>query len=195
MFQKIVNKVKRKLRIPIRYPSETSKVRSLVIEFCKGYGCDIGFGGDKIKEDAVGIDFTNPYANTGGDKVDIGCDVIKDEIPVPDNTYDYVYSSHLIEDFEDTGAGLRKFIKVLKHSGLLILVFPDQRVYEEHCRKSGQALNLYHKHADMGLTFMLDKLKALQEISFEILFSSNCAIDYNVIIIAKILKHGANQAV
>ena len=192
MVQKIINKIKRKLGIPIRYPSETSKVRPLVIDFCKGYGCDIGFGGDKIKADAVGIDFPNPYANTGADKVDIGCDVIKEDIPVADNTFDYVYSSHLIEDFEDTAAGLKKFIRILKDGGTLILVFPDQQVYEAHCRKTGQALNLYHKHADMGLNFMVDRLQSLPGMRFQILYSSDCKIDYNVIIIAKISKHGAN---
>ena len=55
-----------------------------------------------------------PYTYTGANKVDIGVDVINNEIPVPDNTYDYVYSSHLIEDFVDTKDALRKFIRILK---------------------------------------------------------------------------------
>ena len=30
--------------------SETSKVRSKILAYCNGYGCDIGFGGDKISK-------------------------------------------------------------------------------------------------------------------------------------------------
>lgn len=192
MLQKYINKIKRKLGITITYPSETSKVRNMVLAYCNGYGCDIGFGGDKIKEDAVGIDFATPYASTGKDKVDIACDVINDTIPIEDNTFDYVYTSHLIEDFEDTVAGLQKFIRILKDEGTLILVFPDQKVYEEHCMRTGQLLNAYHKHAQMGLQFMKEKLKSIGGISFQTLFESNCQIDYNVILVAKIKKNGIN---
>src|SRR5688572_11733432 len=121
MLQKLIRKIKRKLGLKETYPSETSKVRHLVVQYCQGYGCDVGFGGDKIVPDAVGIDLPQPYAHTGKDRVEIGCDVIHEEIPVADGTYDYVYTSHLIEDFEDTHAGLNKFIRILKHGGLLIL--------------------------------------------------------------------------
>jgi len=162
----------------------------MVLPFCKGYGCDIGFGGDKIVKDSVGIDFESPYANTGGDKVDIVCDVMKESIPVPDNTFDYVYTSHLIEDFEDTKKGLNEFIRILKSEGNLILVFPDQQQYEKHCKSTGQPLNLYHKHADMGSAFMQEALKRLPGISYTLLFESNCEVDYNVILVLKIFKHG-----
>ena len=192
MIRKYINKIKRKLGIQSVYPSETSKVRHLVLDYCQGYGCDIGFGGDKIKPEAVGIDFANPYAHTGKDKVDIPCDVINDPLPIADNEYDYVYTSHLIEDFEDTKIGLEKFIRILKSGGNLILVFPDQQKYERHCRRTGQPLNMYHKHADMGYNFIITKLSDLKTIEYEILFHSNCEIDYNVIIVAKILKNGQN---
>jgi len=170
-------------------PSETSKVRRWVMPYCIGKGCDIGFGGDKIvKANCDGIDFPQPYTYTGKDKVDIGCDVINNEIPVPDNTYDYVYSSHLIEDFADTGDALRKFIRILKNGGTLILVFPDQPVYEVYCRNLGIPMNPYHVHADMGFEYMLKQLDKLTGISYELLFNSNCEVDYNVVMVMKIHK-------
>jgi ubiquinone/menaquinone biosynthesis C-methylase UbiE len=173
------------------YASETSKVRHLVIEYCQGHGCDIGFGGDKIKKtDCVGIDFAQPYAQTGKDKVDISCDVMKEKIPVADDTFDYVYTSHLIEDFVDTKAALEEFIRILKPGGNLILVFPDQPLYEKYCRRTGQPLNLYHIHRNMGLTYMQDHIKQMQNISFTPLLENDCTIDYNVILIAKIIKNG-----
>ena len=35
--------------IEFTYRSETSKVRKIVLPYCIGKGCDIGFGGDKVK--------------------------------------------------------------------------------------------------------------------------------------------------
>ncbi len=170
--------------------SETEKVRPFVLEFCTGKGCDLGFGGDKIKKDNCdGIDYPQPYTKVGKDKVDIGCDIINDELPVADNHYDYVYSSHLIEDFEDTRAGLLKMIRVLKNDGLLILAFPDQQRYEWFSKRYGTFLNPYHKHKDMGYAYMLNCLNSITHISYSIVFESNCKIDYNVILVLKIHKH------
>ncbi|MDP3667215.1 MAG: methyltransferase domain-containing protein, partial [Sediminibacterium sp.] len=115
-------------------------------------------------------------------------DVINNEIPVPDNTYDYVYTSHLIEDFADTKDALKKFIRILKNGGNLILVFPDQPKYEVYCREMGVPLNPYHIHATMGYDFMLARMNELPGITFDILYHNNCVIDYNVVMVLKITK-------
>lgn len=175
--------------IQFQHPSETAKVRKWVLPYCIGKGCDIGFGGDKVKKiDCDGIDYPQPYAHAGKDKVDIPCDVISGDIPVPDNTYDYVYSSHLIEDVPDTAQVLQKFIRILKSGGNLILVFPNQEKYEAICNKIGQPLNPYHVHKEMGLEFMQQQLKRIPNIQSKLLFSSNCEIDYNVVMVLQIKK-------
>ncbi len=185
--------LKKKLGIIKPYPSATSKVRHLVIGYCSGRGCDVGFGGDKVKKDICdGIDFKQPYAYTGKDPVDIPCNVGAEPIPVPADTYDYVYSSHLIEDFADTGAILADFIRILKTGGNLILVFPDQPLYEEYCLKYNLATNYSHVHKNMGLNFMMERLKLLENVSCEILYSNDCEVEYNVIIVARITKHHAS---
>ncbi|MBL7761516.1 MAG: methyltransferase domain-containing protein [Sediminibacterium sp.] len=190
--RKIKGTLTRLFGIKFRHPSETSKVRRWVLPYCIGKGCDIGFGGDKVvKTNCDGIDFPQPYAFAGKDKVDIPCDVIKGEIPVPDNTYDYVYTSHLIEDFSDTTDALRKFIRILKNNGTLILVFPDQPKYEVYCRNIGQPMNPYHIHADMGYQFMLQRLNEVPGIRYQELFKSNCNIDYNVVMVLKVEKVAA----
>lgn len=190
MVSELIKKIKRKLGIQEIYTSETSKVRHMVVDYCNGYGCDIGFGGDKIKKiDCIGIDYAKPYAHTGKDKVDVACDVMNEPIPLPDNTFDYVYSSHLIEDFKDTRAALIEFIRIMKSDGNLVLVFPDQKLYEEYCEKTGQPVNTYHIHKEMGYDYMVTTLNNIKDISYEIQFCSNCEIDYNVVIVAKVKKH------
>jgi ubiquinone/menaquinone biosynthesis C-methylase UbiE len=188
--RKIKGTLSRWFGIRFQSGSETSKVRNWVLPYCVGKGCDVGFGGDKVmKVNCDGIDFPQPYTYTGKDKVDIGVDVINNEIPVADNTYDYVYTSHLIEDFVDTKDALQKFIRILKNNGNLILVFPDQPKYEVYCREMGVPMNPYHVHADMGYEYMLAKLKEISNISYEVIFSNNCEIDYNVVIVLKIDKN------
>ena len=187
--RKIKGTLSRWFGIRFQSASETAKVRNWVLPYCIGKGCDVGFGGDKImKTDCDGIDFPQPYTFTGKDKVDIGCDVINNEIPVPDNTYDYVYTSHLIEDFVDTNDALRKFIRILKNGGNLILVFPDQPKYEVFCKSINIPMNPYHVHPDMGYDYMLARLNEISGISYEMIFSSNCEIDYNVVMVLKITK-------
>lgn len=187
--RKIKGTLSKYLGIKFVYPSETSKVRNLLLQYCQGKGCDIGFGGDKIKKiDCDGIDFAKPYTHVGKDKVDIACDIINEEIPVDANTYNYVYTSHLIEDFKDTRDGLQKMIRVLKSGGNLILVFPDQPKYEAYCNNLGMPQNPYHVHTNMGYSFMLNCLNQIQNISYKILYSSNCEIDYNVIMVLQITK-------
>ena len=187
--RKIKGTISRWFGIRFQSASETAKVRNWVLPYCIGKGCDIGFGGDKImKTNCDGIDFPQPYTYTGKDKVDIGCDVINNEIPVPDNTYDYVYTSHLIEDFVDTNDALRKFIRILKNGGNLILVFPDQPKYEMFCKSINIPMNPYHVHADMGYDYMLARLNEISGISYKMIFSSNCEIDYNVVMVLKITR-------
>ena len=187
--KKINRRITKILGIKELYKSETSKVRDRVILYCNGNGCDVGFGGDKImKTNCIGIDLKSPYAYTGQDKVDIICDVMKEQIPILDNTYDYVYTSHLIEDFVDTKKALEEFIRILKTNGNLILVFPDQVHYEAHCIKTNQTINTHHVHKNMGLLFMHEQLNKINNIKFDILYESDCEIDYNVIIVAKVSK-------
>jgi ubiquinone/menaquinone biosynthesis C-methylase UbiE len=189
MLNKLILKVKRKLGIQIKYKSETSKVRKFVLEYCQGLGCDIGFGGDKVKKtNCLGIDFEQPYAYTGLEKVDIPCKIGQERIPLADSYFDYVYTSHLIEDILDTKSIIEEFIRVLKSNGNLILVFPDQVKYELHCKKTNQPINQYHVHPNMGFDFMIDVLNTVQSISYELLYQNNCEIDYNVIIVIKIVK-------
>ena len=189
MIEKLIRKIKRKLGIVSSYKSETSKVRQIVLEYCNGEGCDIGFGGDKIKkENCIGIDLQIPYTKTGIDLLDIACKIGEEPIPFANDTFDYVYSSHLIEDFADTSDALKKFIRILKNEGNLILVFPDQPAYEKYCKAIKQPMNPYHVHADMGYAYMKKRLDEISGIRYEELFSNDCEIDYNVVMVLKIYK-------
>lgn len=157
--------------------SETSKVRHLVRQYCTGHGIDLGCGGDKITENCIGFDRKQPYINYKQSTIDAFGDATNLK-RYKSGTFDFVYSSHLIEDFPRTEPVLREWLRVLKPGGHLILVFPDQRVYELH---GGN--NPHHRIPEMGLDYMIGQLDAILRNTYTVNFTSDCQIDYNVIIV------------
>lgn len=142
--------------------SETSAVRNEVVDFCKGNGIDIGYGGDPVLASSITMDQPPPYTphlgnhpqNLSGDGADLYW--------FRDGVLDYVYSSHLIEDFEETGPVLKEWIRVLKPGGHLVLVAPVEKIYREHCRVTGQEYNANHKIDDMSAEYIVKQLSGLK---------------------------------
>lgn len=50
---------------------------------------------------------------------------------VPDNSYDFLHSSHCLEHMEDVKVGLFNWIRVVKPGGHLIISVPDEDMYEK----------------------------------------------------------------
>lgn len=163
------------------YKSETSKVRHLVEPYLILPGIDIGFGGDKVNKEFDGSDLPNSYANTGNDNNDIPGDISKG-LPIKDEAYQTVYSSHLVEDFEDTKSIVEEHLRILKPGGHLILVFPDEQAYRKECRRTGQPYNSHHVHNYMSVKYMSTIFK---ELKLEVVHQSDREIDYNCVLVAK----------
>lgn len=143
-----------------RWPSETSKCRIRLAPYCTGFGVDVGFGGDPIIPAAIRIDRPVPYTNVGGYPVQLGGDATRLHW-FADRTLDYVYSSHVLEDFPDTESVLREWLRVLKPGGRLVLFCPDEQRFRTHCARTGQPYNPHHVHADFSLQFVKELLARL----------------------------------
>lgn len=155
--------------------SETGTARPHLAPFCVGAGVDIGPGGDPINDTAFRVDYDpNPCAGT------LPPHLVWDARTLPFNTnsLDYVYSSHALEDFEDTTAALKEWIRVIRPGGLLVLFLPDQVVYKAHCDKTGQELNPAHKHANFGLGYMMNCLSNLGYDQDDVVHQA-WPVDYN----------------
>jgi ubiquinone/menaquinone biosynthesis C-methylase UbiE len=123
---------------------------------------DLGFGGDVIVEHAITVDQSQPYTKLGTRPVQLAGDAA-DLYWFRDNVLDFVYSSHLLEDFEDTGSVLREWLRVLKPGGKLILYCPDEQRFRAHCAASGQPYNPHHKLAHFSLKYVKSVLTHLGE--------------------------------
>src|SRR5512137_2442781 len=105
--------------------SETAKHRALFLPYCIGNGLDIGYGGDPIVDTAITLDQVNRYSFEGSKPQNLTADA-SSLYMFTTNSLDYVYSSHCIEDFEDTGSVLAEWLRVVKRGGYLCLLFPDE---------------------------------------------------------------------
>lgn len=147
---------------------ETSQSRVLLAPFCRGLGLDMGFGGDAIVPSALTFDLAKPHAGTGEDKQILRGDC-RDLSFICDEALDYIYSSHLLEDFSycDLADILKEWRRVLKPGGRLILNCPDQQRYLAHCAKTGQPLNLAHVEPDFSIRRFQEVLPGDWRIFYE----------------------------
>lgn len=147
------------------YISETQKIRPKVIEFLnkddmlgRWKGLDIGCGNDKLikgKDIAfLGID-KRPLPG-----VDLIVDVSK-ILPFQNDDFDYVFSSHCLEDILDTESTLREWTRILKPGGYLILYLPHKELYK--------GVNSDHVH---GQGFLPEEIEnVLKNIGMKIIVS------------------------
>jgi len=91
------------------------------MKYCRGQGLDLGCGFSKIRIDAIGIDINNSAA-------DMNCDAQLLE-QYPKNCFNYIFSSHLLEEIDNTEATLREWLRVIKPNGNIVLYQADKNLY------------------------------------------------------------------
>jgi len=115
---------------------EVCKIRWEVIGYCHGEGLDLGCGPWKVFSHALGIDRGGKHAgNIEGSITDLS--------KFADNAFDYVFSSHALEDIADTEATLSEWMRVIRPGGHLVLYLPHKAHYPNLGHKDG---NPAHKH-------------------------------------------------
>jgi SAM-dependent methyltransferase len=129
--------------------SETAKYRHLTVPYCNGNGVDIGSGGDPIVPWAISMDLPRKEFETyhsGHDPrhaIHYGGDA--KNLPFKDHTLDFLYSSHLLEDFLDWDPVLAEWARVLKPGGFIIILVPDKDLWKAALDR-GQPPNCAHTH-------------------------------------------------
>jgi SAM-dependent methyltransferase len=122
---------------------ETSKARArreregFFQLYVQGRGLDIGYGGDPVVPGCTGYDAVHGDAQ-----------YLKG---IPDEAFDFVYSSHTIEHMVDPKVALQNWWRVLKKGGYLIVYLPHRELYEKK-RTLPSRWNEDHKHF-----FLLDR--------------------------------------
>jgi predicted SAM-dependent methyltransferase len=133
--------------------SETKSARQTLSQFCLGLGLDIGFGGSSIVDSAITFDMPQPYTSLEEKHKQILQGDCKNLGFICDNALDYIYSSHLLEDFtyNELIPILKEWRRTIRPGGLLVINCPDQQKFIKHCETTGQPTNLAHKENDFSL--------------------------------------------
>lgn len=123
--------------------NEAGKIIWETVQFTRGQGLDLGCGGNKVWPHAIGVDNYAATAQFGNPmKPDVVSSCEKLSI-FGSASVDWVFSSHLLEHIQDTGAALREWWRVIKPGGFLILYLPHKEFYP-NCGTEGS--NPDHKH-------------------------------------------------
>lgn len=168
------------------YKSETAKVRHLATKYCFGNGVDIGAGGDKIVPSAISIDLENPYAVTGNDEVQLKGD---GSILTwfTDESLDYIYSSHLLEDFDDKALVLFNWQRVIKVGGFIVLFLPDEQLYRKHCEANNAPINTHHKDPDFNMC-SIERIVTKQLSNLKIIDVAFPVVDYSFFMVIQKMR-------
>ncbi len=117
-------------------------------KYLSGRVIDIGAGKDLVCAHAEGFDVGDGDANV----------ITRFR---PSGAYDAVHSSHCLEHMRDPAAALREWWSLVKPGGYLVVVVPDEDLYEQGIWPS--IFNRDHK-----TTFRLDKAQSWSSVSHDI---------------------------
>ena len=172
--------------IPI---SETAKARERLGKYCQGNGIDIGFGGDPITPSAIAIDMEVPYLTYNQHPQNLKGDG-RNLYWFRNEVLDYVYSSHLLEDFpeQETPFIILEWLRVLKPGGYLVIYCPDEPNYREYCKKTGQKFNEWHKVSNFGLKFLVGVLETHFKGKYEIVHEIELVDEYSFDLVVRKLR-------
>jgi len=170
--------------------TETSKYRDLTTKYCyrddgqPGCGVDLASGGDPVVPWAWQLELPGErYSWYNSNHAIRGAVQLRGHAEhrcAEPNSLDFVYSSHLLEDYKDWDAVLKTWVSMLKPGGKLIILIPDKKLWNAAISK-GQPPNCQHQHEGyvgelskyaekIGVEVICDQLTALTPDDYSILF-------------------------
>ena len=168
------------------YISETAKYRHLTTKYCEGCGVDVASQGDPVVPWAMNFELPenefNHYNSNHPPRGPIQLRGHAEKLPFCNGSLDFLYSSHLLEDYPNWTPILQEWVRVIKPGGKLIVLIPDRQLWVAACA-AGQPPNDAHRHEGkvgelstyaqaLGLEVVEDKL-------------TNCFVgDYTIMFVA-----------
>lgn len=142
------------------YPSNDDPLYNQEVEkilpYIHGLGLDVGCGGRSINPDIERLDL-NP-----DNEPNIVASL--DEIPEPDEKYDFIVSQHSFEHVQDQVKTLKEWLRILKKGGYILLIHPDlyytekQKPIEKNPLLKAERLNIhYHEKTQKQMIEYLQK--------------------------------------
>jgi len=103
------------------YPSKEDNMWNRENIYAMGYTQGLGLSVGS------GMRTLNPHDITLDNYCEADIKASADDIPEPDNKFDYVYASHVLEHCVDVIKTLKEWVRVVKVGGQIIIIGPDCR--------------------------------------------------------------------
>jgi len=164
---------------------EKNPEKMILAPFCIGKGADIGCGGNKTVQHAIGVDI-RPRGTKGLYGSQQGmisqADVVGDATNLHmfnDGELDFLVGRHILEHCLDVVLTLQEWKRVLKIGGLLCIVLPDERC--------GETIKLDPTHVHV---FTPNSFKRLLEVvgGFKIIRDDIAIQSWSFYVVAKKVK-------
>lgn len=152
-----------------------------------GKGVDIGCGKDKIVDNAIGVDFKYLYDNeifeeSSADFIGPWEDFFDNK---EEKSFDFIFSSHLLEDYINAYKILEIWANYVKLDGYLILVLPIEPLYKEFCDKTNEVPNQAHKFVWDSPQAFVDKMSVHLDRHFDVVELSEVIENYSFYVVLK----------
>jgi len=139
----------------------TEEARINLSKYCKGNGIDVGYGGVSITPNTINVDLVEKCQSRGNDPQHLFGNG-RDLYWFKDGVLDYVYSSHLLENFyiEEMLEFLKEWYRVLKKGGYIVLYLPVEKTYREKNKKCNPA----HKYLELDAGWFLSNVASKLDV-------------------------------
>lgn len=169
-----------------KFQSETAKYRHLVVKYLGGCGLDVASQGNGVVPWAFQLDLPVEeflkYSSGNQPATPIQLRGHADNLAIiGSGSLDWLYSSHLLEDFLDWMPVLTEWVRVLKPGGHLVILVPEKRLWAAAIAR-GQSPNCSHRHESdgpgelsryapkLGLEVIEDRLTEVTPEDYSVLF-------------------------
>lgn len=108
---------------------ETSKLNNYRLarnyqKYFRGLGIDVGCGNDPLNAQVFGSNAVVSYDTKEGDGQTC--------FNIPDESFDFVYSSHFLEHTQDPALALQNWIRICRPNGYIVFAVPHEIYYEKN---------------------------------------------------------------
>ncbi|OPZ93645.1 MAG: Glycosyl transferase family 2 [Firmicutes bacterium ADurb.Bin419] len=172
----------------------TTHLKSTFEEYCHGLGVDFGCGKDKVSPNAIGVDFKNAY------NIDTFHENASDfngpwESYIDEHEYphlDFIYSSHLLEDYVNPYFILEQWSRILLDGGYLILVLPIEKLYREYSSDKNESINYAHKFQWSGAQDFVESMPLSLSRIYDVIAFDGPILNYSFYVVLQKKQSNTN---